>query len=161
MTTTTYPTTPLRGKTVNDLAWLVGAWQGKISGQRIDEYWSPPAGNTLTAMFRWVKEERVVFYEFVAIEPENGGLVKRIKHLDPGLASWEEKEEATNFDLVQLAENEAVFLQRDTDKPTWLVYRLENLHSLQVYFVTDGVVPPPDQQFSYQRRDVWHFTSAW
>ena len=105
-----YPRERLEGVQVGALAWLAGKWLGVVGKDPVEEYWTAPAGDSLLGMFRWLAGETVRFYEILVIEEEEDGLVMRIKHFDPGLKGWEEKEAAVNFDLVQVTEQEAIFL---------------------------------------------------
>ena len=58
----------------------------------IEEHWSSLGGDTLMAMFRWVKDGRVLFYELEVIEEHDGLIFLRIGHFNVGLVGWEEKD---------------------------------------------------------------------
>ena len=56
----------------------------------------------MMGMFRWVREEKPWFTEHIPITQEPEGLIPRIKHFNPGLVGWEEKEESVKFCAVEL-----------------------------------------------------------
>ncbi len=134
-----------------DLAWMVGNWSGLHGTDPIDEYWSVLGAGTLMGMFRWVHEGRVRFYEFMTLEREGEELILRIKHFNPGLVGWEEKDESKEFVLVRLEKQEAVFLQRHTAKTPWMIYRLENAQTLVAYFEVEDESVTDEDKFVYTR----------
>ncbi len=104
-------------------------------------------------MFRWIHEGRVRFYEFITIEREGIELVLRIKHFNPGLLGWEEKNTSTEFVLVQISEHEAVFLQRKVKKSLapWMIYRLQEGQTLIAYFEAENGTVSEKDRFIYKR----------
>jgi hypothetical protein len=92
-----------------DLDWLAGAWQGPAFNGQADEIWSAPQAGSLVGMYRLVVGGQVKFYELMAIEEAEGSLVLRIKHFNPGLQGWEEKDRAVEFPLVALEPGAAYF----------------------------------------------------
>lgn len=75
----------------------------------------------------------------------------RIKHYNPRLLGWEEKDESTEFVLVQLGAQEAVFLQRKVKKQSapWTIYRLQNQRIVIAYFEVES--EPVSDKFVYNR----------
>jgi hypothetical protein len=86
--------------TLAELAWLVGHWSGPAFGGTCEEIWSPPAGGAMMGMFRLVAEEKTVFYEFLTITQEHDTLSLQLKHFNPDLVGWEEKDKKVTFPLV-------------------------------------------------------------
>jgi len=125
---------------------------GSHGEDQIEEYWSPLAAGTMMGMFRWIREGRVRFYELITIGLEGVELILRIKHFNPGLVGWEEKDESKEFVLVQLGGNEAVFLQRKVNKPAapWMVYRLKDKHTLIAYFEFENETVSEKDMFIYK-----------
>jgi len=115
--------TTTRRVAVNDLAWMAGSWYGHIDGEDIDEHWSAPAGGVMIGMFRWLKADRLHMVELLAIEPEDGGLVLRLKHFGQGLIGWEEKGTALDYPLVQAGPGEAIFERGGAFRATRFIYR--------------------------------------
>jgi hypothetical protein len=147
-----YPREGLKGATPADLHWLSGSWMGRHGEDVVEEYWSPLGAGTLMAMLRWQKDGRVFFYELMAIERDAEHLALRIKHFDPGLRGWEEKQEAMECRLVRLRDREAVFLE--TNEPhRWVIYRLEADDRLVSYFETDDRPVGPEDLFVYTRQN--------
>ncbi len=104
---------------VADLAWMQGRWTGKAFGGEAEEVWSPTLGNTMMGMFRLVKDDHVVFYEFCTLVEEDGGVRLRLKHFHPDLKGWEEKDAMVTFPLIKLEKNQAYFdgltIQKEAD----------------------------------------------
>lgn len=138
-----FPTQALRGARPDDLGWLAGTWVGHVGDDVVEEHWNPLRGGMLLGTFRWVREGRVRFYEIEAIEPEADGVVLRVKHFDPGLVGWEERDAPHEFVLVESDDRGAVFFERDKPDPRWAVYRRRGSEELAAYF-THGTEPDPD-----------------
>jgi hypothetical protein len=131
-----HPTRPIQAP-IEALAWLAGRWVGTDGTDRLEEVWSEPEAGMMLAMFRWHRDGQPRFYELLAIEPGDAGPVFRIKHFDPGLRGWEEKDEAVTLDLVALGPDEAVFLKRGEAR--WMVYRRESAgEELACWFETEA-----------------------
>jgi hypothetical protein len=94
---------------IGDLAWLTGRWLGEGLGGILEENWNPPLGGTMAATFRLVKEDKPGFYEICLIAPEGNSLVYKVKHFNPDLTGWEEKEEYVTFHLVKTEPGAAYF----------------------------------------------------
>ena len=83
-----------------EIAWLQGRWIGDGLGGLNEEVWSPPRGGVMMGMYRLLKEDKPVFYEFLTIVEENGTLAMRLKHFNPDFTGWEEKAGFVTFKLV-------------------------------------------------------------
>ena len=94
---------------IEGLAWLTGRWLGEGFGGTLEENWNPPMGGTMVATFRLIEDGKPHFYEICLIEPQGNSLVYKVKHFNPGLAGWEEKDEYVTFPLVRLEPNTAWF----------------------------------------------------
>ena len=94
---------------IQDAAWIAGHWQGQALGGFCDEQWSKPIGGAMMGMFRLIKEDNIVFYEFFRLAEENGTLILRLKHFHPDLKGWEEKDATVEFPLVRMGSKELVF----------------------------------------------------
>ncbi|MFC1572546.1 DUF6265 family protein [Candidatus Eisenbacteria bacterium] len=95
--------------TIEDVAWISGIWQGEAFGGLTEEIWAPPQGHAMVGMFRLVTNDQVKFYELLTIAEEGNSLVLRLKHFDPGLQGWEEKDEPVTFPLVEVSSKAAFF----------------------------------------------------
>ncbi len=94
---------------IADAAWLTGDWIGEGFGGVLEESWSAPAGAQMVGHFRMVQDGVPQFYEFLAIEEYEGGLRYRVKHFNPDLTGWEEKNEAHTFAFVSAMPDELHF----------------------------------------------------
>lgn len=103
---------------LQDLAFLAGCWKTTHWGGEMDECWSAPLGDNMQCMFRFLKDGKVQFYEFIVIEQTAEGLYLRLKHFNAGLIGWEEKEKSLGGPLTALEKNKAVF--------DWLTYELRS-----------------------------------
>ena len=149
---TKYPTTGVPAATVVDLSWLAGNWYGEKDGVTVEEQWAAPAGNTMMGMFRWIQDDRIRFYEFMTIEQDAAGIVLRIKHFNPGLIGWEERDISVAFTLVQLDAGKAVFAKRDADNPLWMIYHKTDENTMVTYFEGEDEPPKLEDVFRFTRR---------
>jgi hypothetical protein len=154
MTTRTFPRRGLAGASPAALGWLTGSWLGKNGDDPVEEHWAPLRGDALMGMFRWVKDGKVFFYELFVIEKDGEHVFFRIKHFDPGLKGWEEKDEAAEFLLVHLEGREAAFLELHKPAPRWAVYRREGEDRLVSYFASPEADVTETGLFEYARVHV-------
>ena len=106
-----------------DLAWISGTWVGEAEGSFVEEQWSAPAGGVMMGMYREVVDGKIGMYEFLALEPGPEGPILWLRHFNPRLVGWEDKEGAVSFHLVAARPDEATFDNRDPAKPARLIYR--------------------------------------
>lgn len=86
--------------TISDMAWLTGHWTGKALGGVSEEFWSPPRDGGMIGMYRLIRDGKPVFYELLTLLEENGSLIIRLKHFNPDMTGWEEKNKTINFPFV-------------------------------------------------------------
>ncbi len=67
----------------------------------------------MVGTFRVVKTDAAVFYEFWAIEVEDGKAVFKMKHFNRGLAGWEEKNDVVRLVMTVKGEGKVVFANAD------------------------------------------------
>ncbi|MFA6235353.1 MAG: DUF6265 family protein [Bacteroidota bacterium] len=97
-----------------ELTFITGHWRGEMKGGVIEEDWSAAEGDNMMGMFRLVKEGEGVFYEFMTIEAAGEKPVLRIRHFSQGLVAWEEKENISEYPLVELNGTKAAFENEDS-----------------------------------------------
>lgn len=87
---------------VQQLWWLEGLWQGEgIEGAAATESWLPPTGNTMVGTFiQQTAEGGILFSEHMHIIEEGGSLVFKLKHFNPDLTGWEDKDGMVTFRLL-------------------------------------------------------------
>ena len=94
---------------IEDIAWLSGHWQGQVWDGTIQQVWSMPSAGSMMAAFKFIKDDKVKFYELLIISEENNSLVLKLKHFSATLEGWEEKEDYLAFKLVKLTPKRAYF----------------------------------------------------
>lgn len=94
---------------IADLGWLAGTWTGEGLGGQIDEVWSQPSGGAMVGYFRLVRDGKPVFYEILTLREVEGSVEMRLKHVNPDMTGWEEKNDFVTFKLVKLDDTAAYF----------------------------------------------------
>ena len=130
---------------VGDLAWLEGRWTGEGLGGRIEETWSSPDGGAMVGYFRLVKDGKPVFYEIMTLIEIEGSVEMRLKHVNPDMTGWEEKNGFVTFKLVKHDATGAYF--------SGLTFRRVNPDLMESYLAlrnrADGTVR--EEKFVYRR----------
>ena len=134
--------------TLADLAFIAGQWRGELQGGVTEENWSPPEGDAMMGMFRYVKGGKAVFYEMLLIEMTSTGPVLRLKHFHPGLKGWEEKDEAFSYPLIDLRKDRAVFER--PDKSTRLVFQRTSDATMAIWLEQTMDGKSSSQEFKYR-----------
>lgn len=115
--------------TMSDVEWLAGHWVGPALGGEAEEIWSPPKAGAMMGMYRLVRDGKVVFYELLTLVQEGGSLVLRLKHFNPDLTGWEEKQKTVDFRLVACGEGivqfEGMSFHREGDAKLTVYLALE------------------------------------
>jgi hypothetical protein len=96
---------------IADAAWLEGAWVGVgIDGAEAAESWLPPSGGTMAGIFLQEKPDgSVMFTEMMYLTEDAGSLVLKLKHFNPDLTGWEEKDDMVRFHLLSIEPCAAYF----------------------------------------------------
>jgi hypothetical protein len=116
--------------TLADMAWLAGRWVGPALGGEAEEIWSPPKAGSMMGMYRLVRNGKPVFFEFQTLVEEGGSLILRLKHFNPDLTGWEEKQKTMDFQLVGLGEGIVQF--------EGMSFHREGDAKLTVYLAVEG-----------------------
>jgi len=95
--------------TIADAAWLEGHWVGEGFGGELEEVWMAPVGRQMVGHFRMTQNGAPVFYEFLLIEEHEGGLRYRVKHFNPDMVGWEERDGFHEFPWVSASPEELRF----------------------------------------------------
>lgn len=136
----------------NDLTWLAGQWRGRYGDDIIEEHWSTPEAGTLMCMFRWIHDDSVRFFELVTIETDEDDQIRlRIKHFNPGLRGWEEKDDSVTFTLESTKGQSVTFVRDTTDEPVWMIYRRDDPGTLIAWFERERGVHDSGDEFRYLR----------
>jgi hypothetical protein len=86
--------------TIEDMAWLAGHWTGQALGGDSEEIWTSPKHGVMMGMYRLIRSGKPIFYELLTIVEENSSLIIRLKHFNPDLTGWEEKNKTIDFPFV-------------------------------------------------------------
>lgn len=132
---------------IEELAWLSGDWETAPGRMRIDEHWTKVAGGSMIGMSRTVAGERTVFFEYLRIEKRGADLfyVAHPKARTPG----------TDFKLVKLSPQEAVFENQQHDFPKRIIYR-KSAEGLTARIEGDGTEKEKPQEFHYRPASKVH-----
>ena len=128
------------------MAWLSGRWEGEGLGGFNEEIWSAPRDGVMMGMFRHLKQERIVFYEFLMFVEEKGSIVLKLKHFNPDFSGWEEKAAFVDFPLVSV-EADAVHFDG-------LSFIRESADALRIYLLLR------DSKTSQVREEVFRMRRA-
>lgn len=128
---------------IEDLAWLSGDWETAPGRMQIDEHWTKVSGGSLFGLSRTVAGGRTVFFEYLRIEARGADIfyVAHPKARTPG----------TDFKLVKLTGQEAVFENPAHDFPKRLIYRKNSDGSLTARIEGNGTEKEKPQEFQYRR----------
>ncbi len=99
--------------TINQVAWIEGAWIMKEGDVLVEERWTSPAGGAMLAVSRTVKGARMTGFEFLRIVERNGGLV---------YVAQPDGKPPTDFTLTALSETSASFENPAHDFPKMIRY---------------------------------------
>ena len=90
-------------------AFLEGSWCDTGLGGQVVERWGAPFGGAMTGTMTASKEGSVWFHEFMVIRREEKGWRLRLKHLEPDVVTWEEREEVVIFPLLSTSDGVVEF----------------------------------------------------
>ncbi|WP_444996321.1 DUF6265 family protein [Aliikangiella sp. IMCC44359] len=128
---------------IESIRWISGYWQGKSWGGYIEEIWSQPMGNSMMASFKFVKDNKVKFYELITISEHQNSLILRLKHFNADLTGWENKEKTLDFKLVKVMKNKVYF--------DGYTFEKVSPEKMNVYVVIDSKGKKSEMQFSFNR----------
>ncbi len=116
--------------TIADLAWLEGHWKGEGLGGTLEEVWTAPAGGKMVGMFRLVKDGEPVFYEIISLGVFDGEMAMRLKHVNPDMTGWEERNDFVKFRWIGVIEGVHHFsglaIRRDGEDAMTMYLALNN-----------------------------------
>jgi hypothetical protein len=113
--------------TLDDLAFLAGAWEAEDGAESMREVWDAPRGDAMVGHFSIVRDGHAVLYEILAIEDAaDAPPALRLRHFGAGLTPWaSEAAGPLTFPLAEVGEGKAVFTDPDRDFPRRCIYTLE------------------------------------
>ena len=142
---------PVAAANISDLTWLSGCWAYDDKDSGSGEYWMPPAGGTMFAISRSVRDGRTVAFEYLRITEDD-------EHSLTLFASPSGQLQA-QFYLASLTDNEIVFENPDHDFPQRIIYQLRDSDRLvgRIEGQADGQAVAVD--FPMTRMDCTDFGS--
>jgi hypothetical protein len=119
--------------------WLVGDWIGTgIEGAEAAETWLPPSAGAMVGVFVQEKPDgSLLFTEHMYLTQEGGSLVLKLKHFNPDLTGWEEKDGMVRFPLLSIEPCAAYF--------SGLTYRCEGEDGLLAAVRMKSTGPQPKE----------------
>lgn len=100
---------PQLAATIEDASWLAGRWVGTGFGGQMEEAWAPPVGGQMVGHFRYWRDGQPQFYEFLMMDVVEAGVRMRVKHFNPDLVGWEEKDAWHTFEPVSVGPEALLF----------------------------------------------------
>ena len=94
------PAKPPPPARIADLAWLEGTWIGEGFGAELRETYSKAVGGQMPGHFSVVGKGKPSMYEFEMVAEVGPTLEYRVKHFNPDMTGWEEKDKFVRFALV-------------------------------------------------------------
>ena len=85
---------------IEEMGFLTGRWTGDGLGGTTEETWGTPEGGVRVGTFRLVRDGKPVFYEFMTLSQTENGLAMRLKHFNPDMKGWEEKDKFVEFRYI-------------------------------------------------------------
>ncbi len=128
---------------ISMVAWILGHWKGPALGGEAEEMWTKPTVGSMIGSFKHSVNNEVNFYEIQTISEIDSTLIMRLKHFDPELKGWEEKDETVNFELVKVEENKVFF--------DGLTFEKINDDQMNVYVVMKSKGKLSELKFPYER----------
>jgi hypothetical protein len=119
------------------LSFLSGRWVSEGKNEVQEETWSPVSGASMTGSFRVVHGGRPQFYEFWAVEIDDGRPTLKMKHFGAHLVGWEEKADSTQMPLISASQDDAIFAERD-GSVSLHYHRSADTLTCSVHHVRDG-----------------------
>jgi hypothetical protein len=116
--------------TIEDAAWLAGRWVGEGFGGQMEESWAPPIGGQMVGHFRYWRDGQPQFYEFLMMDVVDGGVRMRVKHFNPDMIGWEDKDEWITFEPVTAGPDALIFngleIRRESEDRIVMTIRLRH-----------------------------------
>ena len=133
------PRTPA---TMAQVEWIAGVWTGARGSSTIEERWTPPAGGSMLAISRTLRDGLQSAFEFLCIVERDGGLVYT--------AMPNGRTPATDFTLTKVDATSATFENPAHDFPKMIRYTKLPDGSLEATISGEGGQKP--QTFLFKRQ---------
>jgi hypothetical protein len=94
---------------VSVMNWLAGSWTGEAFGGQVKEVWTKTGTGEMMGMFVLVQKNKPAFYEFLILTIVDDQLKMRLKHFNPDMTGWEEKDKTVDFRFIKNENNRYYF----------------------------------------------------
>ena len=139
----TAPSVQAAKATMAQVAWIGGTWTGSSGPSVSEERWTPPAGGSMLAISRTLRDGVMSAFEFLCIVERDGGLVYT--------AMPNGRTPATDFTLTKIDEASATFENPAHDFPKMIRYSKRPDGSLEA--VVSGAGGEKPQTFVFRRQE--------
>lgn len=138
---------------IADLDWLAGGWVLERAGERLEERWSQPVGNSMVGHFRWIRGDELWITELVSITAEGDETVFRLRHFSAEMRPWEAEDDAFVYRLTDRAAGRAAFTISEprAGRPTRFIFEALPGDSLLVRLEGEEDGRPTTMDFRYGR----------
>ena len=125
------------------VAWISGVWAGARGSGTVEERWAPPAGGSMLAISRTLRDGLMPAFEFLCIVERDGGLVYT--------AMPNGRSPATDFTLTKIDATNATFENPTHDFPKMIRYTQRPDGTLEATISGAGGEKP--QTFVFKRQE--------
>jgi Domain of unknown function (DUF6265) len=129
--------------TLSQVAWISGVWIGGSGASTFEERWTPPAGGSMLAVARTIRDGVMGSFEFLCLVERDGGLVYT--------AMPNGRSPATDFTLTKIDADSATFENPAHDFPKMVRYTRRPDGSLEA--VVSGDANQRPQTFVFKRQE--------
>ncbi len=128
---------------INQFSWLTGHWIGDGFGGESEEIWSEPKAGSMVGLFRHIDKGENNFYEIFSLYEDEGSITFRLKHFNPDMIAWEDKEDFVQFPFIAVEEGKATF--------KGLIYELTDADTMIVTLTLHNDDKTWDEVFTFRR----------
>lgn len=132
--------------TLDQVAWIAGFWEGGAFGGKVEEFWSPPVGNSMMGCFKLTVDGKDQFLELFTISEIEESLILRLKHFHADLKGWEEKEETVDFPLVKIVPGKVYF--------DGFTFERVSKNRINLYVLIENGGKAEEVKFAYSRQKL-------
>jgi hypothetical protein len=142
-----------RPAALSDIPWIAGSWLLEREGERLEEYWGPPLGDSMVGHFRWIRDGALWITELLSITEEDDTLVFRLRHFSSRMRSWESPEDPFEYRLTKLGEGRATFsmVEPRAGRPHRFIFERAGEVGLTVRIEGEEAGRSTSDEFRYQR----------
>jgi len=92
------------------ISWITGDWIGDGFGGVSYETWTEPIAGIILCTYRHVSEGTNNFFELIPVsEDDKGSLVMKLRHFNPNMTAWEDKEGQLVWEMTEITDTSVTF----------------------------------------------------